>query len=502
MIPKVEDKSFGIHWFRRDLRIAGNPALQENFKKHPGRVLGIFCFDAKFLSRDDFSHHRFAFFLKALKALKAEMQASGGDLLVLDELADQAFPRLVRGLKPGLTSISFNRDYENYARNRDQQLIKIFKQDFQLDLMTERDHLIIEPFELTKTSGDKNFYQVYSPFAKKWLELFKTAEFKNRFSAQKTGLEYLENLKAHKIKPDLFSLTWANVLQKPKDFKDSLDSFESENQKHVKIQIPEGGSLAAFDRLKHFAHHIAKYGETRDFPDVDGTSRFSFFFKNGSLTTSQVLAYLRIKDLDFYSDKGETKFLKELIWREFYYHIIYHTPRAETESFNPKYTKIKWQNNEKFFKAWCEGKTGYPIVDAGMRQLNTTGWMHNRVRMIVASFLTKDLLIDWRWGENYFMKMLIDGDIAPNNGGWQWAASTGCDPQPYFRIFNPLLQSQKFDPTGAYIKKYIPELANFDAKKIHAPSLSSESANGYPKPIVVHAEQKPKALALYLAANS
>jgi deoxyribodipyrimidine photo-lyase len=502
LIFEVDQKSFGIHWFRRDLRIAGNPALQENFKKHLGRVIGIFCFDAKFLSRDDFSHHRFAFFLKTLKALKSEMQAAGGDLLVLDETADQAFPRLIRGLKPGLTSISFNRDYENYARNRDKKLTQIFTQDFHLELITERDHLIIEPFELTKVSGDKNFYQVYSPFAKKWLELFNTPEFKSRIGPQKNGLSYLENLKSQNTKIDLFNLKWTNILKKPKEFKDSLEHFEKENQKQVRIEIPEGGSLPAFVRLEQFANHLTKYDETRNFPELDGTSKFSFFLKNGSLTTAQVLAYLKIKDLDFYSDKGETKFLKELIWREFYYHIIYHTPRAETESFNPKYVGIKWQNNENFFKAWCEGKTGYPIVDAGMRQLNTTGWMHNRVRMIVASFLTKDLLIDWRWGENYFMKMLIDGDIAPNNGGWQWAASTGCDPQPYFRIFNPLLQSQKFDPTGAYIRKYIPELTKLDAKKIHSPSLELNGANGYPKPIVVHAEQKPKALALYLAANS
>lgn len=192
------------------------------------------------------------------------------------------------------------------------------------------------------------------------------------------------------------------------------------------------------------------------------------------------------------------KFLKEIAWREFYYSILYHFPRVETETFIEKFNDIPWENNEVFFKKWCEGQTGFPIIDAGMRELNTTGWMHNRVRMIVASFLTKDLLIDWKWGEKYFMEKLLDGDLAPNNGGWQWAASTGCDPQPYFRIFNPWLQSERFDPDGSYIRKFVPELKLIATKALHDPT-AHRSQFGYPSPVVIHAEQKDKALSLYKA---
>jgi deoxyribodipyrimidine photo-lyase len=237
---------------------------------------------------------------------------------------------------------------------------------------------------------------------------------------------------------------------------------------------------------------LGQYDEARDIPGIPGTSQMSIFLKNGSITVAQIIAACKLTD---------GKYLNELIWREFYYHILAHRPDVETSAFHEKYNKLQWQNKESYFNAWQEGKTGYPIVDAGMRQLQETGWMHNRVRMIVASFLTKDLLIDYRWGENHFMKLLLDGDLAPNNGGWQWAASTGCDPQPYFRIFNPVLQSQRYDPDGDYIRRYVPELKDFDSKEIHEPWNSSKKST-YPKRIVIHAEQKEKALQLFKSVNS
>ena len=207
-----------------------------------------------------------------------------------------------------------------------------------------------------------------------------------------------------------------------------------------------------------------------------------------------------LKNPSRWSD-GEAKFVSEIIWREFYYYILSRNPRVERESFNPLYSKIAWKNNEEWFSAWKEGRTGFPIVDAGMRELNETGWMHNRVRMIVASFLTKDLHIDWRWGEQYFMEKLLDGDLAPNNGGWQWAASTGCDPQPYFRVFNPYLQSEKFDPTGVYIKRFIPELKDCPVKLIHEPPQDLMNRN-YPAPMVDHSVQRLEAIALYKSRPS
>jgi deoxyribodipyrimidine photo-lyase len=266
------------------------------------------------------------------------------------------------------------------------------------------------------------------------------------------------------------------------------------------IKAPEAGGKIGFARLNAFKRLIEGYGERRDLPAVDGTSQLSIFFKNGTISPAQAIAFLDLQKLDVKGQSGATKFLKEIVWREFYYHILHHVPRVEKEAFLLRYKNIKWENDETRFERWCAGETGYPIIDAGMRQLNTTGWMHNRVRMVVASFLVKDLLIDWRWGENYFMKKLLDGDLAPNNGGWQWAASTGCDPQPYFRIFNPWLQSAKFDPDGEYIRRFVPELAQSSPAAIHDPDASDRPSK-YIRPIVIHAEQKSKALALYKGAE-
>lgn len=468
---------FGIHWFRRDLRIAGNPALRWNWEQSQGRVLGLFCFDSKFLSRNDFSHNRFAFFIETLKSLKNEFEKGGGDLLVIDEAPDEALKKILSQLKPQF--ISFNQDYEPFARARDENIIKIIKSNSDCQLYTSRDHLLIEPHEILK--DDKNFYQVYTPFSKKWFTHFNTKEVQDRVADQSKSFKYLEKLSKNEHDTRMFKIKWKDVFKKTPLFVDACKKFEDKNNEHVTIKIPKAGSLAAFEKLKEFKKKVDSYTLNRDFPAIEGTSQLSIYFKNGSLTTGQVIAYLKL------GKTGLTQYLKEIIWREFYYSILWHCPRVENEAFIEKYNGIKWKNNKQWFDKWCEGKTGYPIVDAGMRQLNQTGWMHNRVRMIVASFLTKDLHIDWRWGEKYFMKMLLDGDLAPNNGGWQWAASTGCDPQPYFRIFNPTLQSKKFDPKGNYIRQYVKELKNVEDDEIHDPK----------DPIVIHADQKDITLKLY-----
>jgi deoxyribodipyrimidine photo-lyase len=259
----------------------------------------------------------------------------------------------------------------------------------------------------------------------------------------------------------------------------------------VLVPIPRAGSRAALERLRAFAPRLGDYKQRRDLPAEDGTSRLSIYFKNGSLTSAQVVAALELAAAPFGTATGKSTFLRELAWREFYVHVLWHRPDVETRAFLPRFRALAWENREDWFERWKAGRTGYPIVDAGMRQLAQTGWMHNRVRMIVASFLTKDLLIDWRWGERWFMERLLDGDLGPNNGGWQWAASTGCDPQPYFRIFNPVLQGRRFDPTGAYVRAFVPERRADDAKTIHEPR----------DPIVDHATQKQKTLALYRAAS-
>lgn len=482
---------YGIHWFRRDLRIAGNAALQHNWTVNKGRVVGVFCFDSIFLSRPDFSHNRFALFLKTLKALQEEMREMGSDLIVIDELPQNAFPKIVKALEERPNLVTFNRDYEPFARERDRNLIEIFEK-LKIETKTFRDHLVIEPDELFKTKPGE-FYQVYSPFAKKWFDLAEQKEMLARISSQAAGLKYLES---PPNKP-LFSLMWKDLSKIP--YEDSLGKFEEQNNKNVTIEIPEAGSKVAFKELKDFAKRLKEYKADRDIPSIDGTSKMSLFLKNGSITTAQIICYLKLTNKSFKTEDSTTRYLKELVWREFYYHILYHRPDVEKQAFLAKFRDIQWKNDKTLFKHWCDGTTGFPIVDAGMRQLNTTGWMHNRVRMIVASFLCKDLLIDWCWGENYFMKMLLDGDMAPNNGGWQWAASTGCDPQPYFRIFNPWLQSERFDPEAEYIKTYIPELKDIEASEIHDPE--GNRGGKYPKPIVDHSVQKKHALALYKATE-
>jgi deoxyribodipyrimidine photo-lyase len=254
----------------------------------------------------------------------------------------------------------------------------------------------------------------------------------------------------------------------------------------VEISLPPAGEKAARERLKEFvAGDVGDYQQTRDFPARRGTSRLSPHLRLGTLSPRTVLAATEAAAKEHPgAGKSAEIFVNELIWREFYKQILWHFPHVATGSFRPQYDKLKWENDEKKFAAWREGRTGYPLVDAGMRQLNTSGWMHNRVRMVTAMFLTKDLLISWQWGERYFMQKLLDADLAANNGGWQWSAGTGTDAQPWFRIFNPTTQAEKFDPEGRYVREYVEEI---DTLK-------------YPAPIVSHAEQRVKALALFKSA--
>jgi deoxyribodipyrimidine photo-lyase len=478
--------SISLHWFRRDLRIAGNRALRLHAKSSKS-TLGIFFFDSKFLSREDFSNNRFAFFLDTLKLLKEDLNEIGSDLLVVDEAPDLGFQNIINFLIKShykLTKVTFNRDYEPFAVKRDNLILEQFKRN-QVPVESFKDHLIFEPDEIFKESqGD--FYQVYTPFYNKWKKLAESSGLNKSISEEEKGINFLETTKKEKV----FQANWVD-LKKITGFPyvDTLEEFIQKNKSRVTVSIPKAGSLHALNRLKQFKSSLSSYATNRNYPNIDGTSGLSLFLKNGSFTTRQI-----VHVLDLLNMKSDEVFLKEIVWREFYYSILFHRPDVEKNAFKKEYNNLAWQNNEDWFSRWKEGLTGFPIVDAGIRQLNQTGWMHNRVRMIVASFLVKDLLIDWRWGENYFMKNLLDGDLAPNNGGWQWAASTGCDSQPYFRVFNPWLQSEKFDPGANYIKTYVPELRNIQPSDIHDPQGLRPH---YPKPIVNHAEQKEKAIALF-----
>jgi len=489
---------YGVHWFRRDLRLAGNPALRWSCREHRGRVLGLFCFDAKFLARPDFSADRFALFLATLEALRDELRSAGGDLLVLDEGPLPAFERLFATLDARAVSrpatVSFNRDYEPFARARDAAVTARLAEGFGIQVHTERDHLVIEPDELRKDAAGDNeptCYQVFTPFARRWFELLRTPRMRARIDEPRGGLAASERRAGGDGSGRPLALTWPALFGGDVPLEDHLARFTEVNARRVRVFIPRAGTGAALERLRAFATRLDDYKVRRDRPAEDGTSRLSIYFKNGSLTTAQAIASLGLADAGFADGTGASTFLRELVWREFYVHVLWHRPDVENRAFLPRARDLPWQNREEWFEAWKEGRTGYPIVDAGMRQLAATGWMPNRVRMIVASFLTKDLLTDWRWGERHFMERLLDGDIAANNGGWQWAASTGCDPQPYFRVFNPVLQGKRFDPDGDYVRAWVPERRRDDAREIHEPRAA----------IVDHAVQKQRAIALFRAAT-
>jgi len=309
-------------------------------------------------------------------------------------------------------------------------------------------------------------FKVFSPFKKAWLEYIK-----------QTGVGYFAKPQIDEVK-----------ISDSDTGKSSSWPLVTDIEKHV---IPT-----------FFEDKLSAYKDQRDFPNIKGTSGLSPYLAIGALSPRYLMILLLNKhpDILYATETQEFSWLNELIWRDFYRHLMFHQPRlCKHQSFNEKYQNTQWPNQQKLFDAWCQGKTGYPIVDAAMRQLNTTGWMHNRLRMIVASFLTKHLLVDWRWGEKYFMNQLIDGDLAANNGGWQWAASTGCDAQPYFRIFNPILQSQKFDPDGEFIRKYLPQLSDVPNKEIHFPHqyLSKQSEHEYWPAIVEHKQARLMALEFY-----
>lgn len=419
-------------WFRRDLRLSDNAALYYALKENE-QVLPVFIFDTAILDKlDDPADARVTFIHQSLALLKSELEKMGSSLLVLHGNPTEIY----KTIEP--KAVYTNRDYEPYARERDEKVQQIL-QAKGIAFKTFKDHVIFEKDEVLKDDGHP--YTVYTPYSRKWKSL-------------STGFY----LKAYPTEKYAFHLKKVDPLPFPK--------LEDIGFRPSAIPFPE--------RVIH-TKIIEQYDKTRDYPAIQGTSRLSVHLRFGTVSIRKLARIARTKN---------EKWLNELIWRDFYHMILWHFPHVVHKAFKPEYDRIPWRNNPDEFQAWCEGRTGYPIVDAGMRELNTTGYMHNRVRMITASFLTKHLLIDWRWGEAYFAKKLLDFDLAANNGGWQWAAGSGCDAAPYFRIFNPMLQTQKFDPELKYIKKWIPELNTPD----------------YPRPVVEHNIARQRALKVYSEA--
>lgn len=452
-------------WFRRDLRLVDNAAFHAACQAKPQRVYAVFIFDSNILSTLSANDRRIPFLHDTVRELKQALQENGGDLICLHGDPIELIPELARKLE--CNAVFAGKDYEPYARTRDEEVGRRLAA-MGKSLLLKKDQVIFDTNELLTGSGKP--YTVFTPYMKRWLQAFHQGmltPFENEIPALATQ----EQLRF----PSLAEL-----------------GFTEEEYK-----LPAGRS-GALQLLDDFSSRISRYQELRDFPAKKGVSYLSAHLRFGTISIREVM---RVASQE--SNAGSECWMKELIWREFYQQLLWHFPHAAESSFKEEYRELAYPNNQDWFDAWCEGRTGYPIVDAAMRQLNSSGYMHNRLRMIVASFLVKDLLIDWRWGERYFAEKLLDFDLAANNGGWQWAASTGCDAQPYFRIFNPVTQSEKFDPEGQFIRRYVPELAKHDNKAIHAPWLAKNPPLGfrlgrdYPEPIVDHATQRKLALELF-----
>lgn len=429
---QVDRIPLNAFWFRRDLRLQDNAGLYHALKAGLP-VLPVFIFDRNILDKlQDKDDARVSFIHKALIDLNTELKEYGNSLLIKYNTAELAWQEILGD--HDIKNVFTNGDYEPYATDRDLKLEGLLKSKA-IGFYKYKDHVVFEKNEVVKDDGKP--YTVFSPYKRKWLELLNPDFHLKSFPTEKYT---------------------ANLLQKPGI---EIPSLESIGFERSTIKFPK----------KDYQHIIEDYHKTRDYPALEGTSKLSVHLRFGTISIRTV-ARESLK-------ANDQTWLSELIWREFYAMILWHFPHTASQAFRPEYDKINWRNNEEEFSAWCEGKTGYPIVDAGMRQLNETGWMHNRVRMITASFLTKHLLIDWRWGESYFAGKLIDYDMASNVGGWQWAASSGNDAVPYFRIFNPDLQARRFDAKLEYVKKWIPEFS--DPFK-------------YPKPIVEHKEARERVL--------
>ncbi len=426
-----------IFWFRRDLRLNDNTALFNALSENAA-VLPIFIFDTTILEKlENKADRRVDFIHQALEHIQKQLQHLGSSLRVIHSSPLHAFQLLSKEFQ--ITRVYCNHDYEPYARERDAEIGRYLEQQG-VAFLSFKDQCIFEKQEVVKDDGKP--YTVYTPYSRKWKNKLEPGHY----AAHETETHFNRFFKTQPAAvPSLAQL-----------------GFQKTDMEFNPTPI-------LTEKL------LQEYKLKRDFPALEASSRLSVHLRFGVISIRQLVA----KALQH----SET-WLNELIWREFYMMILWHFPHVAIEAFKPAYNNIVWRNNEKEFELWCKGLTGFPIVDAGMRELNTTGFMHNRVRMIVSSFLVKDLLIDWRWGEAYFASKLNDFDLSANNGGWQWAAGTGCDAAPYFRVFNPTEQQKKFDPESTYIKKWVPEFGT----------------GAYPPAIVDHAMARQRALLTYKTA--
>ncbi|HMF70839.1 MAG TPA: deoxyribodipyrimidine photo-lyase [Flavitalea sp.] len=423
-----------LYWFRRDLRLHDNAGLYYALKSGVP-VVPVFIFDRNILDDlEEKADRRVTFIHKAITKMQENLVSKGSTMEVHYGTPINVFKELLTKYK--VEDIYTNHDYEPYAKDRDDEIKKLLINN-NIGFYTYKDQVIFDKDEILKENGRP--YTVFTPYSKRWLAIV------TKF--------YLKPYPVTQYEKNFYK-------QKPI----AVPSLQSMGFLETEIAFPDESPAVSL---------IAQYEKQRDYPGIEGTTKVGVHLRFGTIS---------IRDLTATAISLNDTYLKELIWREFYQMILWHFPKVgKGQAFRAEYENIRWRNDETDFKRWCKGSTGYPLVDAGMRELNETGFMHNRIRMVAASFLTKHLLIDWRWGEAYFAGRLLDYDLASNNGGWQWAAGSGCDAAPYFRIFNPYLQTKKFDPEFKYIRKWVPEFEEFT----------------YPRPIIEHEAARKRCLEVY-----
>jgi deoxyribodipyrimidine photo-lyase len=464
-------------WLRRDLRLYDNRALA-HAERASDRIAVCFVFDTNILNlvrdRDD---RRITFIHDSLKELDSSLRSRGSFLVVRYGDAKKQIPELAQALNA--QAVFTNHDYGRYAKGRDEEVRKHLGREG-IAFESFKDQVIFERDEIVNSKGEP--YKVFSPYKKAWL-------------AKLYGTDTAPELEEELVTCKKFVSGQGLV---PHIHPWDLDDL---GFKRAELWLAPG-TKAGKKRLNTFIKVMDSYKDKRDFPALDATSGMSVHLRFGTVSIRECFREAMKRD-----SAGARTWISELIWREFYQMILDRFPYVKNAAFKQKYKDLKWEGSEQHFRAWREGYTGYPLIDAAMRHFNKTGWMHNRLRMVVAMFLTKDLLIDWRKGERYFARYLLDYDTASNNGGWQWSASTGVDAQPYFRVFNPVLQSKRFDPEAAYIRKHLPELHGYSNARIHWPVDASPAeqvragciiGKDYPRPIVDHKEQKEKAIAMFM----
>jgi deoxyribodipyrimidine photo-lyase len=482
-VDKIYPK--GLMWFRRDLRVDDNAALYQALRACR-QVVCVFVFDREILDPLPRVDRRVEFIRESLVELDAELRSLGGGLIVRHAIAEDEIASLARALD--VQAVFANRDDEPDALERDAKVLGALA-NAGVAFHTYKDHAVFERDEVVTQAGAP--YTVFTPYKRAWLS--------------KVDAFYLKPYPVRSHADALSAVPEKFMAPVP-----SLADIGFEKSNLVDLDIPTGsqGGAALFD---DFLQRIDRYHAARDFPSVRGPSYLGVHLRFGTVSVRQLAGLAH--QLSLQGDQGAVTWLSELIWRDFYFQILAHHPHiaaaGESRSFRPEYDKIQWHHGKHadgLFDAWCKGQTGYPLVDAAMAQINQTGYMHNRLRMVVASFLCKDLGIDWRRGERYFAEHLNDFELSSNNGGWQWASSSGCDAQPYFRIFNPVTQSERFDPEGKFIRRYLPQLGKLSNTEIHAPwtakplelvAAGVKLGETYPKPIVDHAEARERTLQRY-----